>query len=82
MAVEVILRAALLLCLCLFVHGITLEEGLRDEKKYIFYDISRFSTWIHGAIALCITYGSLTATILLVHLVVYITGSKTGRHYK
>ncbi|KAA0195217.1 hypothetical protein FBUS_04173 [Fasciolopsis buskii] len=75
-------RAALLYCLCICAYGVTLEEGLNDPKKYIFYDLSRYSTWIHGAIALCITYGTLTATILLVHLVVYVTGSKTGRRYK
>lgn len=35
-------RAALLYCLCICAYGVTLEEGLNDPKKYIFYDLCEF----------------------------------------
>nr|CAH8840324.1 unnamed protein product [Trichobilharzia regenti] len=59
--------------------AVTLEEGLLNASKYIRYDTTPYNIWIHALISLCITYGTLTGGILIVHLVVYLSGSKRNR---
>lgn len=55
--------------LCHAVQAITLDEGLQDPAKYIFYDQLPFRVGIHAVIALVITWGILGTFISSVMLI-------------
>ncbi|VUZ39859.1 unnamed protein product [Hymenolepis diminuta] len=52
----------LFIALTHMASAITLEEGMADKTKYIFYDTSSFNPGIHAGLALLITFGLGEAT--------------------
>ncbi|VDL58395.1 unnamed protein product [Hymenolepis diminuta] len=59
----------LFIALTHMASAITLEEGMADKTKYIFYDTSSFNPGIHAGLALLITFGILgtfTSTVMIV----------------
>nr|CDS29326.1 expressed conserved protein [Hymenolepis microstoma] len=59
----------LLIALTHMTSAITLEEGMADKDKYIFYDTTSFNPGIHAGLALLITFGILgtfTSTVMII----------------
>ncbi|VDD75640.1 unnamed protein product [Mesocestoides corti] len=60
---------AVALAICQTAYAITLQEGMADKEKYIFYDTSPFNVGMHAGLALLITYGILgtfTPTVMII----------------
>ena len=58
-----------LLALSHFASAVTLQEGLANKEKYIFYDTAPFNVGMHAGLALLITWGILgtfTPTVMLI----------------
>ncbi|VDN98102.1 unnamed protein product [Rodentolepis nana] len=59
----------LIIALTHMISAITLEEGMANKDKYIFYDTSSFNAGIHAGLALLITFGILgtfTSTVMAI----------------
>lgn len=59
----------LFIALIRMASAITLEEGMADKTKYIFYDTSSFNPGIHAGLALLITFsilGTFTSTVMII----------------
>ena len=62
------------------VLGVTLQQA-RDMNALndLNYDESSYNSWIHGAAALGISYGSLIIIWLSIQLVIRLTGAKRAQ---
>ncbi|VDL88413.1 unnamed protein product [Schistocephalus solidus] len=80
-----ILRPIPLILLVLFLasaSGITLEQGLQNPKKYIFYDRSEFNVGANAGLALLVTMSILITMVGTVNGIAKACDSRRRRRMK
>ncbi|GAA55275.1 hypothetical protein CLF_107516 [Clonorchis sinensis] len=61
------------------VQMVTLEEGLKNPEKYIFYDQNPFNIGMHAGISLLITYSILAIVLTFITIISRALGYRRKR---